>query len=145
MTLFRIVNAASGTALSHNEDDSDTATVAWSIDDGPKQLWAFTPFVPSLSVRLRVKQTGRVLDLKEASAANGTPALAWNEHTAVTKRNQLWWLPKLQNSEGYTIQCLETNTVADLAYGKSDNGTPIIGWQSHGGRNQQWDIELYRG
>ncbi|EAU88949.1 hypothetical protein CC1G_10077 [Coprinopsis cinerea okayama7 len=139
--LYRIVSVATGTAISHNEDDSSAYTVAWSVDDGPKQLWSFDPFVTPLLYRLRVKSTSRVLDLAAASADNGTLALAWEQHTAITKRNQLWWLPYRSGAEEYTIQCLETSTVADLSGGNSGNGTPIYGWQSHGGRNQQWKFE----
>ncbi|EAU88947.1 hypothetical protein CC1G_10075 [Coprinopsis cinerea okayama7 len=142
---YAVVSVATGTVVSHNVNDNDAATVAWHIDDGPKQLWSFTPFVWPLSYRIRVKNTGRVLDLKGASAADGTLALAWDQHAHTTVRNQVWWLPKAPGSEGYTIQCVETRTVADLAAGKPGNNVPIYGWHSHGGRNQQWEIEPHQG
>lgn len=138
---YHIINVATGTAVSYNQDDSIDFTVCWSIDDGGKQLWSFTPFTYPLTYRLRVKSTGRVLDLSGASSTNGTPALAFEKHPFPTKRNQLWRLQNRSNSEGYTIQCLETGTAADLEGGKADNGTAICGWQSHGGRNQQWKID----
>ncbi|KAI1282354.1 carbohydrate-binding module family 13 protein [Xylaria sp. FL0933] len=34
-----------------------------------------------------------------------------------------------------------TGTALDLSDGKTDNGTPLVGWQFHGGENQQWKLE----
>ncbi|KAL8334476.1 hypothetical protein RB598_008974 [Gaeumannomyces tritici] len=142
---YHIINVAAGTAISRNEDDSNDFIVGWSIDDGSKQLWSFTPYICPLTYRLRVKSTGRVLDLSNSSSDDGALALAFEQHTAITKRNQLWWLQNRAGSEGYTIQCLETSTVLDLWGGATDNATPISGWQLHGGRNQQWKMATLAG
>lgn len=128
---------ATGKAVSHDLDDAVNFVVGWTVDGGSKQLWAFTPFAAPLPYRLRVKSTSRVLDLAGASPDNGTLALASDRHTAIASRKQLWRLPIKPGSEGYTIQNLETGTVADLA--ASDNG--ITGWGPHGGRNQQWKMK----
>lgn len=137
---YHIINVATGTAVSHNQDDSIDTTVGWSVDGGRKQLWSFIPFTYPLTYRLRVKSTGRVLDLSDASSTNGTPALAFEKHTVPMQRNQLWRLQNGSSSGEYTIQCLETGTAADLEGGNADNGTAICGWQPHGGRNQQWKM-----
>jgi hypothetical protein len=134
---YHIISVATSQALSHELDDAGSSVVGWNLDGGSKQLWAFTPFVAPLPYRLRVKLTGRVLDLAGASPANGTLVLAGDQHTAIASRNQLWRPPIKPGSEGYTIQNLDTGTVADLS--ASDNG--IIGWGSHGGPNQQWKMK----
>ncbi|KAK7429724.1 hypothetical protein QQZ08_003750 [Neonectria magnoliae] len=126
---FHVIINAAGTVVSHNQDDSKDSIVGWSVDDGSKQLWSFTPYIYPLTCRLRVKSTGRVLDLSGSSSNNGALALASEQHTAITKRNQLWWPQNRAGSEGYTIQCLETGTVLDLWGGATDDGTPISGWR----------------
>jgi hypothetical protein len=134
---YHITSVGASKAISHTPNGALNYAVGWTVDNNDsKQLWAFIPFIHPLTYRLRVKLTDRVLDLSQASSANGTLALAYGQHTATTKRNQLWWLPIKPGNEGYTIQCLETSTVADMR--TSDNG--IIGWRSHGGRNQQWKM-----
>eukprot|EP01036_Dinobryon_divergens_P026001 gene26001-34602_t len=46
----------------------------------------------------------------------------------------------IENGAYYFIKNPETGKVLDIAGGKSANGTKIIAWEKHGGRNQIWEI-----
>ncbi|KAI1173110.1 ricin B lectin domain-containing protein [Nemania sp. FL0916] len=136
---YHIINVASGTAVSANQDGS--FTFGWSVNSYDKQLWTFEPYIVPLMYRLRLKGIGYVHDLSGGYSADRTPALAWSEHSIREGRNQLWWLENREGSEGYTIHSVETGTVLDLSGGASGDGTPIWGFKSHGGRNQQWKMD----
>lgn len=47
----------------------------------------------------------------------------------------------IKNSDGtYTLVNISFDKALDVYDNKTENGTPIIGWQTHGGKNQRWII-----
>ncbi|KAI0425939.1 carbohydrate-binding module family 13 protein [Xylaria sp. FL1042] len=52
-------------------------------------------------------------------------------------------MSRIDHLDGAIVSFLNygTGTALDLTAGNTDNGTPLIGYQFHGGANQQWKLE----
>jgi hypothetical protein len=102
---------------------------------GPElRVWLETPptsFSASLEYRTLRNDTGRCLDLKEQSSADGTVVHQWSCHEA---DSQLWAM----DAAGQIHSKLDPSKCLDLWNGSFDEGTEVVLWPCHGGFNQRW-------
>lgn len=56
-------------------------------------------------------------------------------------RSQLWFVESIGDDDAYVIRSVEDEKkVLDLSERGTADGTPIIAYDYHGGKNQQWNI-----
>lgn len=87
---------------------------------------------------LSAKHSGKVLDVRAASAAAGAPLQQWVFLS--NQANQRFRLDRL-NDGFYRITALHSGKVLDVASGAVDNGAAVIQWDWHGGDNQRFAVE----
>ena len=86
---------------------------------------------PQQNVQLVGGQSGRCIDIPNASTTNGTQAQLWD---CAGSTQQRWTYTAGRQLQVYGNKCLD-------AYGQgTSNGTQAIIWDCHGGTNQQWNI-----
>jgi non-reducing end alpha-L-arabinofuranosidase len=76
-------------------------------------------------------QSGRCVDVPNASTTNGTQVQLWDCHTQV---NQSWTHTAGRQLTVFGTKCLDAS-----GQGTSP-GTAVIIWDCHGGTNQQWNV-----
>ncbi|UNI25034.1 hypothetical protein JDV02_010743 [Purpureocillium takamizusanense] len=132
---YRVNNNSSKKALTLTTG-SGNAGVSSTWNNGLEQRWAFVPVhIPTL-YRISHAQTGWFLGYDK----NNGSALA-SEKVPITdaSRYQLWFVES--TDEGYVIRSVEDdNKVLDLSGSETADGTPVIAYNYHGKKNQQWKI-----
>lgn len=81
--------------------------------------------------RLRGTDSGRCLDVDNASTAAGATVLLWDCHTAA---NQLWTTWAGGEIRVYGDKCLDADNQG------TTNGTRVITWPCNGQNNQKWTL-----
>ncbi|MEU4405350.1 arabinofuranosidase catalytic domain-containing protein [Streptosporangium sp. NPDC023963] len=86
---------------------------------------------PTQGVQLVGAQSGRCLDVPNASTANGTQTHLWDCGGGT---NQRWTHTSSKQLQVYGNKCLDANGQGTA------NGTQAIIWDCNGGTNQQWNV-----
>jgi hypothetical protein len=76
-------------------------------------------------------QSGRCVDVPNASTTNGTQAQLWDCNGGA---NQRWTYTSGKQLQVYGNKCL------DVSGRGTANGTPVIIWDCNGQTNQQWNV-----
>ncbi|GAA1033819.1 hypothetical protein GCM10009557_36750 [Virgisporangium ochraceum] len=76
-------------------------------------------------------QSGRCIDVPNASTTNGTQVQLWDCDGSAKQR---WAYTAAKQLMVYGNKCL------DVSGGGTANGTAVIIWDCHGGLNQQWNV-----
>jgi beta-galactosidase len=76
-------------------------------------------------------QSGRCVDVPNASTTNGTQVQLWD---CGTGSNQRWTLTSGKQLQVYGTKCLDASGAG------TSNGTQVIIWDCNGQANQQWNI-----
>ena len=76
-------------------------------------------------------QSGRCVDVPNATTTNGTQIQLWDCHAQV---NQSWTLTSARQLTVYGTKCLDASGQGTTP------GTAVIIWDCHGGANQQWNV-----
>ncbi len=87
-------------------------------------------------VSIRAHHSGLVLDVAEASTANGAPLIQWERNFQSNQRFRL----ELVADGLVRILAKHSDKVLDVAGASMDAGVPIIQWTWHGGLHQLWRI-----
>ena len=86
---------------------------------------------PQPGVQIVGGQSGRCVDVPNASTTNGTQVQLWDCGNSTAQR---WTHTANRQLQVYGNKCLD-------AYGAgTSNGTQVIIWDCHGGTNQQWNV-----
>ncbi len=91
---------------------------------------------PDVFVSIRAHHSGLVLDVAEASTANGAPLIQWERNE---QPNQRFRLERVSNGL-VRIVVKHSGLVFDVAGASMDPGAAIIQWEWHGGLHQLWRI-----
>jgi len=78
-------------------------------------------------------QSGRCLDVPNASTTNGTQVQLWDCSGAA---NQSWTYTSARQLQVYGNKCLDASNRG------TTNGTPVIIWDCNGQTNQQWNVNV---
>jgi hypothetical protein len=89
------------------------------------------PPPPAQGVQIVGGQSGRCVDVPNASTANGTQIQLWDCHGAT---NQRWTYTASRQLMVYGNKCLDANAQG------TTNGTRAIIWDCNGQVNQQWNV-----
>ncbi|KAI0730523.1 hypothetical protein C8Q76DRAFT_854234 [Earliella scabrosa] len=135
---YRLNNNSTKKALTLTTDAAKVAVSSTWIDGQQQQLWAFDPVVFPPVYRISHAKTGWYLQYDK----NSDSAIATNKiPSSDPSRSQLWFLETTDDGEGYVIRSVESEKkVLDLRGSGMAEGTDIIAWDFHGGKNQQWRI-----
>jgi hypothetical protein len=87
---------------------------------------------PQQNIQLVGSQSGRCVDVPNASTTNGTQVQLWDCISNSTA--QRWTHTAARQLQVYGNKCLDANGAG------TSNGTQAIIWDCHGGTNQQWNI-----
>ncbi|MFY1691135.1 arabinofuranosidase catalytic domain-containing protein [Plantactinospora sp. WMMB782] len=87
---------------------------------------------PRQNVQLLGGQSGRCVDVPNASTANGTQVQLWD--CIGNSTAQRWSHTASRQLQVYGNKCLDANGAG------TGNGTQAIIWDCHGGTNQQWNF-----
>ncbi|GAB3650961.1 RICIN domain-containing protein [Glycomyces tarimensis] len=91
---------------------------------------------PRASYAIESAHSGKVLDVTDASAANGALIQQWDDFGAA---NQRWRFES--TGDGYwRIVSLSSGKVLDVTDASTANGALIRQWDAHGGVSQQWSV-----
>ena len=83
------------------------------------------------NVELVGGQSGRCVDVPNATTTNGTQVQLWDCHGGT---NQRWTYTAGKQLTVYGNKCLDASGAG------TTNGTAVIIWDCHGGLNQQWNV-----
>jgi hypothetical protein len=87
---------------------------------------------PQQNVQLVGGQSGRCVDVPNATTTNGTQVQLWDCISNSTA--QRWTYTAARQLQVYGTKCLDANGAG------TSNGTQAIIWDCHGGTNQQWNV-----
>ncbi|SCG75580.1 esterase, PHB depolymerase family [Micromonospora rifamycinica] len=90
-----------------------------------------TPTTPAGGVTVVGEQSGRCLEVPNASTTNGVQTQLWD---CAGGAGQRWTRTSGRQLTVYGTKCL------DASGSGTGNGTPVIIWDCHGGANQQWNV-----
>ncbi|MCA9690825.1 MAG: RICIN domain-containing protein, partial [Myxococcales bacterium] len=105
----------------------------WTEDR--RQQWRFIPQDDGTHQILNVG-TGKVLDVRGASTADGADVLGWTWHGG---NNQRWRVQDLGDGR-FRIDAKHSGKSLDVYRAGLEAGTTIIQWPWHGGGNQRWRV-----
>jgi hypothetical protein len=80
------------------------------------------------------RHSGKCLDVKSRSTANGAQIIQWRCHGGT---NQQWGVVPTDDDYLYLVAA-NSGKCLDVEGGSQDNGANVIQWTCHGGPNQQW-------
>ncbi|MFC8906632.1 arabinofuranosidase catalytic domain-containing protein [Micromonospora sp. NPDC057140] len=86
---------------------------------------------PQQNVQLVGAQSGRCIDVPNASTTNGTQTQLWDCTGGTAQR---WTHTTAKQLQIYGNKCLDASGAG------TSNGTQAIIWDCHGGTNQQWNL-----
>jgi hypothetical protein len=87
---------------------------------------------PQQNIQLVGGQSGRCIDVPNASTTNGTQVQLWDCTSNSTA--QRWTYTAARQLQVYGTKCLDASNAG------TTNGTQAIIWDCHGGTNQQWNL-----
>ncbi|KAG8892321.1 hypothetical protein FRC00_012268 [Tulasnella sp. 408] len=159
---FRIKNLEHGRYVSVSGRDNNAPVRATS---GDKDVWTFHE-KGNNRYAICLQGTEQALDLDKGKDENGTSVSIWRYNDV---KWQQWELEQIGGGGGhqpqpgggqwstgnqpqqqyqgpiapgtYRIHNVHAGTALDLAGGKRDDGTPVIGWSVGQGSNQTWTLE----
>jgi hypothetical protein len=106
-----------------------------------KTVW-FDPIpIPDGVYVIRNKAAETVFDLGGGNSSNEAVIIGW--YTVPTEPpnfNQHWWIEGAGMANRYTIRNVRTNSYAEVAGGRPENGTKIQGYQRNDIAAQEWNI-----
>ncbi|HEX6597371.1 MAG TPA: RICIN domain-containing protein [Acidimicrobiales bacterium] len=112
----------------------DNSTAEHSANCGPVE----PPVPPPLGRgQVQVSHSGKVLDVAEASQADGATIWQWSPTGG---RNQRW-TAEPQTDGSFRIVASHSGKVLDVAEFSLADGGRVHQWTWHGGANQRWTIE----
>ncbi|MFC8849897.1 MULTISPECIES: RICIN domain-containing protein [unclassified Micromonospora] len=86
---------------------------------------------PAQGVQVVGGQSGRCVDVPNASTTNGTQTQLWDCTGGTAQR---WTHTAARQLQAYGTKCLDASGAG------TSNGTQVIIWDCHGGANQQWNV-----
>ncbi|KAL9585731.1 MAG: hypothetical protein Q9212_001350 [Teloschistes hypoglaucus] len=134
---YRVNNNHTKKALTLTTTSGNPA-VSSTWTNGQQQRWVFEPVGFPPVYWISHAQTGWYLqyDTKNDSAVANDKILSTD-----TSKSRLWFLESIGDAGTHVIRNLENdNKVLDLSASGTADGTPVIAYNYHGGRNQQWQI-----
>jgi hypothetical protein len=98
-------------------------------------------FVHGRTFSLTALHSGKCLDVRQFSQANGATVQQWNCHG---RDNQRWVLEPAGTVEGepsYLLQAVHSGKCLDVRQFSQANGATVQQWNCHGRDNQRWVLE----
>ncbi|MFZ5989731.1 MAG: RICIN domain-containing protein, partial [Bacillota bacterium] len=121
--------------LIFNSDTSLTLPYYYSIKIDTA-TGTITPGEDAPIYKLVNKNSSKLVDVKDASTADGAAIIQWRDNGG---SNQQWQL--IDVGGGYKkIVCLNSGKVLDVKDQSTANGGSVILWSYNGGANQQWRL-----
>jgi len=108
----------------------------FSFDDINRQLFSLKKIGQDNTYLITHANTGRVVDLSEGTAADGTPIITFPAHYGA---NQQWEIST--SSDAYKIKSKSSGKLVDLSGANVNDGTAIINYSDIGGENQLWEFK----
>jgi hypothetical protein len=153
----RFINFATGNGMtldSHEKNPPDGKNVwSWHLISDTNQRWKLEikegkgSETPVFMIK-SVKSPSKCLDLHYGDSADNTKITGWQFGSGLNE-HQLWYIHTRGNwadkGQIVKIQNHGTKTFVDLYYGRSDNATPIVGWEGSidsVNDHQLWQIEF---
>ncbi|MFI9644052.1 PHB depolymerase family esterase [Micromonospora sp. NPDC051925] len=99
--------------------------------DGASTTPTPSPTTPTAGVAVVGGQSGRCLDVPNASTTNGVQTQLWD---CTGGTGQRWTYTSGRQLTVYGNKCLDASGAG------TSNGTQVIIWDCHGGANQQWNV-----
>jgi endo-1,4-beta-xylanase len=102
-----------------------------SVNPNPSSPGPSDPGTPGGSGTIAGVQSGRCIDVPNASQSNGTRVQLYDCHSQTQQR---WTYTAGKQLQVYGSKCLDANGAATA------NGTAVIIWDCNGQPNQQWNV-----
>jgi hypothetical protein len=140
-TYYRIVSLDSGKVLDVTDSSTDNGAkiVINATSDSESQQWKKVKVGDY--VKLVNRKSGRVLDVPDLSKEEGVDLIQWDDNGG---DNQQWTLEKPakdKSDKGVFIKSRCSDLVLDVAEAAQADGSRVIQWGYHGGKNQLWDLQ----
>lgn len=129
-----IINRRTGKALQSTGLDDGMVVEQAAITGGDAQLW--TPVKVGKNVKLRNKQSGKVLDVMHGGTEAGTWAQTWKD---VDGDSQLWQLVRV-TATYKKLMNVQSGKMLDIVDMRDDDGAPAQIWDDVDGVGQQWKL-----
>ena len=117
----------------------------WTCHGKDNQRWILKPLAHHSggepNYRLQALHSGKCLDVRQASLANGAPVQQWTCHSP---EHQTWILEPdltLEGEPSYSRQALHSGKCLDVRQASLANGAPVQQWTCHGPDHQRWLLE----
>ncbi|MFF5121248.1 non-reducing end alpha-L-arabinofuranosidase family hydrolase, partial [Dactylosporangium aurantiacum] len=114
-----------------NALNAATPTTSPTVSPTVSQSSSTPPGTPGGSGTIVGVQSGRCIDVPNATQTNGTRVQLYDCHG---QTNQQWTYTSSKQLRVYGSKCLDANGAA------TSNGTAIIIWDCNNGSNQQWNV-----
>lgn len=83
------------------------------------------------------RQSGKVIDVRSASTADGAGIIQWSRSALAA--NQHWYFRSAGNGY-YNMVSRNTGKCLDVKSGSTADGAAVVQWACHSGTNQQWSV-----
>ena len=117
----------------------------WTCHGKDNQRWILKPLAHHSggepNYRLQALHSGKCLDVRQASLANGAPVQQWTCHSP---EHQTWILEPdltLEDKPSYSLRALHSGKCLDVRQASLANGAPVQQWTCHGPDHQRWLLE----
>ncbi|WP_081883543.1 RICIN domain-containing protein, partial [Glycomyces tenuis] len=131
--------AESGREFGYSLPAGAVATFVWGpggSSEPPTEEPPVDGVDPRATYAIESAHSGRVLDVTDASAANGASIQQWDDFGSA---NQRWRF--VDAGEGYwQIVSVASGKALDVTGASVANGAPVQQWDYVGGANQQWSV-----
>ena len=137
---YHIVSLDSGKVLevADSSKDNDAKIVIKTKGDGESQQWKMVKVGDY--VKFVNRNSGRVLDVPNLSKEEGLQIIQWDDNGG---ENQQWKVEKPdkeKSDKGVFIKSRCSDLVLDVAEAAMEDGSRVIQWGYHGGKNQLWEL-----
>lgn len=86
-------------------------------------------------------KSGKVLDVSNASNAQGAPIIQWSNNNGNNQKWEIVFLAYYNNKRLYKIVSKNSNLLLDVTGASINNDAKIIQWPDNGQNNQKWYFE----
>jgi hypothetical protein len=139
---YRIVSLDSGKVIDVTDSSTENGAkivINTKSDDSESQQWKMVK--AGDYVKLVNRKSGRVLDVPNLSKEEGIDMIQWDDNGG---ENQQWTMEKPdkeKSDKGVFIKSRLSELVLDVAEAATADGSRVIQWGYHGGKNQLWEVE----
>jgi hypothetical protein len=140
VTLSSALNTNRRIDITGKSTDSGAQAIIWDSTIGANQRFVLEPsgdgyyFIKSVN-------SGLYLDIYGGNIADGANVIQWSKKPT-NNANQQWAISAVAGGN-YTISSrLDPNYVLDVNGASPSNGTRLIIWQSNGGSNQRFKLDI---